>query len=277
MKDSEVKKTVRKNYAKVAREETSCGCSSVSCCGSTMAEDISKGIGYSQQELASLPKGANLGLGCGNPVALASLKEGEVVIDLGSGPGMDCFLASQKVGAKGRVIGVDMTPDMLDKARANTIKGGYSNVEFRLGEIENLPVADSTADVIISNCVINLSTDKKRVFQEAYRTLKSGGRLAVSDIVLLKELPQVIRDSVTAYIGCIAGAVLKDEYLKALEEAGFKGITVTGEQAFPVEYYMSSPEEARQVISRLNMNGEEAASLAATIVSIKVNAVKPKV
>ncbi len=194
------------------------GCSSgtKSCCGSgsiSTAREISKNIGYSDADIDAVPEGANLGLGCGNPVALASLKEGETVLDLGSGAGFDSFLAAERVGTEGKVIGVDMTPDMLDKARENARKGNYKNVEFRLGEIENLPVADNAVDVIISNCVINLAPDKKRVFDEAFRVLKPGGRLMVSDIVLTKELPAALKNSIEAYVGCVAGASKKDDYL----------------------------------------------------------------
>jgi SAM-dependent methyltransferase len=233
MKDDEIKKTVRERYAQIAVKESSCCAPSNSCCGTTdQATDISKKIGYRDAELDSVPEGANLGLGCGNPTALASLKEGETVLDLGSGGGFDCFLASNKVGQKGKVIGVDMTSEMIDKARENARKSGYLNVEFRLGEIENLPVADNSVDAIISNCVINLSPDKGRVFKEAYRALKPGGRVMVSDIVLLQELPESIKNSVEAYVGCVAGASRKEDYLATVAAAGFQEVETVSEVSF---------------------------------------------
>ncbi|MFC1920691.1 arsenite methyltransferase [Chloroflexota bacterium] len=215
----------------------------------------------------AVPDGANLGLGCGNPVAIASLKEGEVVLDLGSGAGFDSFLASNAVGLTGKAIGVDMTPEMLALARENARKGGYENVEFRLGEIENLPVADDSIDVIISNCVINLSPEKKRVFAEAFRVLKPGGRVMVSDIVLLKELPEEVRNSAEAYVGCIAGATMKDEYIGAIKLAGFKDIEVIGETPVPIEYltFASAEEETAQPANVM---------LADSVVSVKISAVK---
>ncbi len=235
MKDKNIKKIVKEGYAKIAKANSSC-CAGSSCCsGTNSAETISKNVGYKDNELASVPEGANLGLGCGNPVALASLKEGETVLDLGAGAGFDCFLAANKVGSKGEVIGIDMTPEMIEKAKANAKKGGYSNVEFRLGEIENLPVEDNSIDIIISNCVINLSPDKERVFMEAFRVLKTGGRLMVSDLVLEKDWPKAVKDSVEAYVGCLAGASLKKDYLDAIKKAGFTNIKVVGETFYPVE------------------------------------------
>lgn len=274
MKEQEIKKIVREGYARIAKEQSSCCGSSNSCCGSAPADTISKRIGYSDQDIDSVPQGANLGLGCGNPLAIASLKEGETVVDLGSGAGFDCFLAAKKVGKSGRVIGVDMTPEMLDKARDNALKGGYNNVEFRLGEIENLPVADDTADVIISNCVINLSTDKSRVFKGVFRVLKPGGRISVSDIVLTKELPEKIRNSVSAYIGCLSGAMLKNEYLKTIEDAGFADIRVTDETHFPIDLMANDPT-AQAVAGDLNVSPQELQGMADSVLSIKVHAVKP--
>ena len=235
MKNEEIRKAVREGYAKVAKQSSSCCASASPCCGGAdLAQNISRAIGYSEEELSSVPEGANLGLGCGNPVALASLKKGETVLDLGSGAGFDCFLVADRVGKKGKVIGVDMTPEMLEKARENARKGDYKNVEFRLGEIENLPVADSSVDVVISNCVINLSPDKKRVFQEAFRALKPGGRLMVSDIVLLKELPDAIKNSIQAYVGCVCRSdAMKDDYLKTIKAAGFRKVKILEETVFP--------------------------------------------
>jgi len=274
MRQEEIKKVVRAGYAKIAKNAGTCCFPSASCCGSeNSVENISRGVGYSPEDLQAVPEGANLGLGCGNPVALASLQEGETVIDLGSGAGFDCFLAAQKVGESGRVIGVDMTPEMLDKARENARKGNYRNVEFRLGEIENLPVADNTGDIIISNCVINLSPDKAKVFQEAFRVLKPGGRLMVSDIVLLTELPLALKDSIDAYVGCLAGAVMKDDYIGAIRAAGFQNVKIINETLFPVKEMVSHPA-AKGVSVSSDTLLEMAEKLAASIASIKVYAVK---
>ena len=275
MKETEVKKIVREGYAGIAKK-SSCCAPKATCCGSApSAADISKKIGYTDEDLESVPEGANLGLGCGNPIALASLKKGETVLDLGSGAGFDCFLAANKVGVKGKVIGVDMTPEMLEKARENARKGDYRNVEFRLGEIENLPAADNSIDVIISNCVINLSPDKRRVFQEAFRVLKPGGRVMVSDIVLLKELPDFIRSSIAAYVGCVAGASLKNDYLSAISGAGFKRVKVVDETSFPIDCFANDPV-AKAVIDEMKITAETLKELGDSVASVKVQATKPK-
>jgi len=198
-------------------------------------------MGYSEEDLEAIPEGANMNLGCGNPVALASLKEGETVIDLGSGGGFDCFLAAKKVGQRGKVIGVDMTPEMIDKARENAGKGKYTNVEFRLGEIENLPVADNIADVVISNCVVNLAPNKRKVFQEAFRVLKSGGRLMISDLVLLKELPDEVKKAMSS-TNCVTGAMMKDKYMQTIKTVGFENVTTTEENGYCSEDFEDDPD-----------------------------------
>jgi SAM-dependent methyltransferase len=275
MKKEEVKKVVREGYAQVARGGSSCCAPQNPCCGTTnIATDISKKIGYTDGDIQSVPEGANLGLGCGNPVALASLKEGELVLDLGSGAGFDCFLAANRVGKTGKVIGVDMTPEMIEKARENAHKGDYKNVEFRLGEIENLPVADNHVDIIISNCVINLSPDKERVFKEAFRVLKPGGRLMVSDIVLVNELPDSVKNSVAAYIGCLSGAEMKGEYLEAIKAAGFQQVNVLDETSFPADY-MSNDPTAQALVNDSGITRADLKKLGGSIRSVKVHAVKP--
>ncbi len=274
MDEKKVKKIVREGYAKIAKDEASCcGPVSTACACGDVTGIISKEIGYTDDDLNAVPDGANLGLGCGNPVALASLEEGETVLDLGSGAGFDSFLASERVGKSGRVIGVDMTPEMIEKARGNAERGGYKNVEFRLGEIENLPAADGSVDVIISNCVINLSPDKKSVFNEAFRILKPGGRLMVSDIVLLRELPDFVKDSVEAYIGCLSGAILKDEYLDAIKDAGFKDVKVIEESTFPVKF-LNNDATATRIIESLKITPDEIDDIGNSIASIKVKGLK---
>ncbi len=234
-----VKEFVRDRYAKIAggkkqsccgtKEDSCCGTKEDSCCGSQNTETCcsdSKSLGYSVEELKDAPEGADLGLGCGNPQAIANLKAGEVVLDLGSGAGIDCFLAAKRVGAQGHVIGIDMTHEMLSKARENAKKGNFPNTEFRLGEIEHLPVADNSVDVIISNCVVNLSPDKPQVFKEAFRVLKSGGRLAISDVVATAALPEDAKKDLALYAGCMAGAVAIPELEAMLASAGFKDVRI---------------------------------------------------
>lgn len=275
MENDEIRKAVREGYANVAKQSNPCCATAAPCCsGAPSAQTISKAIGYSEKELKSVPEGANLGLGCGNPLALASLKKGDTVLDLGSGAGFDCFLAADRVGKKGKVIGVDMTPEMLEKARENARKGNYSNVEFRLGEIENLPVADNSVDVVISNCVINLSPDKKRVFQEAFRALKPGGRLMVSDIVLLKELPASIKNSIQAYVGCLAGATMKDDYLKTIKAVGFRKVKVLEETVFPIDCMANDPT-ALAIIKDAGLSLQKVREAADSVLSVKVSGVKP--
>jgi SAM-dependent methyltransferase len=224
--NDEIRQAVREQYGRVAAGNS--GNCNPTCCGApaVSAETVSQQLGYSTEDVNGVPQGANLGLGCGNPQAIAALEAGETVLDLGSGAGFDCFLAAHQIGATGWVIGVDMTPEMISKARANAITGGYRNVEFRLGEIENLPVADASVDVILSNCVINLSPDKPRVFAEAWRVLKPGGRLAVSDVVAFAELPPEVREDMALYTGCIAGASSVSEVEAMLATAGFEHIHV---------------------------------------------------
>jgi SAM-dependent methyltransferase len=269
MKGKEIKQLVKEGYGKVATKNHSCcDLGSVHTQKIDFAEKISKKIGYTDEDIGSVPEESNLGLGCGNPIALASLKEGDIVLDLGSGAGFDCFLASNKVGSTGKVIGVDMTPEMIEKARGNAKKGNYENVEFRLGEIENLPVEDNSVDVIISNCVVNLSPDKRMVFKESFRVLKPGGSLMVSDIVLLKDLPDFIMNSEHAYINCIAGAVKKDEYIGAIKEAGFSEVTIVDEISLPFESMGNDPA-AKAIIEDLNIPVEKLQEVANSVVSIK--------
>lgn len=255
LSDEKKKELVRKYYARIAensRNENSCCGPSMreaapSCgCGGSSPSFTSNAIGYTRVDLANLPRNADLGLGCGNPTAFAFLKEGDVVLDLGSGAGIDCFLAAQKVGKTGKVIGIDMTPSMVQKANENAKSDGYENVEFRLGEIENLPVDDRSIDVIISNCVINLVPNKHKAFQEAFRVLKPGGRLMISDIVLQRELPAFIKTSMEAYAGCIAGAVLRNEYLDAIKKAGFTEIEIVKDNVFDIDLIANFPEFQRK-------------------------------
>jgi arsenite methyltransferase len=266
-----IKAAVRERYAGFVENNQSCCGKSAACgCG---PEEQSQRLGYTAQDTGTVPEGANLGLGCGNPVALASLKPGETVLDLGSGAGFDAFLAAKRVGTEGRVIGVDMTPQMIERATSLAKTHGYTNVEFRLGEIESLPVADASVDAIISNCVVNLSTDKPRVFREAFRVLKPGGRLMVSDLVLTRPLPDEVRQDMDAYGACVAGALLKDDYLAAIRAAGFTSVGVAGERPFGLgELSPDLLEAARQRYPHLN--AEELEAAVGSVLSIQVEAIK---
>ncbi len=248
MNASSTTKTIREAYGAIAKEERQgCGCG---CSGGDNFSYV-QSLGYSKEELGNIPQEANLALSCGNPTTLAGLKEAEVVLDLGSGAGFDCFLAAARVGEAGRVIGVDMTPEMIERARAIAAKEKYTNVEFRLGEIENLPAADNSVDVVISNCVINLSADKRKVFGEVFRVLKPGGRVAISDVAVLKDLPEGLRASIAAYVGCVAGAITMDEYKKLVDEAGFKNVNITTSGNSFGKYTDSNDPMAQEILSKL--------------------------
>jgi arsenite methyltransferase len=273
MDGKSIRDAVKKRYASTVKGG-SCGCSQkTSVLEPEFINSASKVAGYSDEELKSIPDGANLGLGCGNPLAFAVIKNGDVVLDLGSGAGVDAFLASSIVGEKGQVIGVDMTPEMVEWARMNAESNDYRNVEFRLGEIENLPVESSSVDVVISNCVINLSTDKQKVFREAYRVLKQGGTMVVSDMALLADLPDYLSDSVEAYVRCIAGAIRKDEYLDAVKRAGFEEVSVVGESHFPSELIAAQPL-LKDVVAKMNIPMSELQRIGSSVVSLKVSAKK---
>lgn len=263
LKHDEIRREVSRSYGTIANAGAAgSGCSPSSCCGTEnnpTPEEISVALGYSGEDVSSVPKGANMGLGCGNPQAIAALQSGETVLDLGSGGGFDCFLAARAVGDSGHVIGVDMTPDMVSKARENAIKAGINNVEFRLGEIEHIPAADESVDVIISNCVINLSPEKPKVFGDAFRILKKGGRLAVSDIVATAPMPDEVLKDIELYTGCVSGAEQIDAVQSMLEEAGFTDIRITPK------------DESKEFIREWG----QGRNLEEFIVSANIEAVKP--
>ncbi|HOV73289.1 MAG TPA: arsenite methyltransferase [Candidatus Hydrogenedentes bacterium] len=271
----EVREKVREGYGAIARQGNSCCGPDTSCCGSGNAKAVATAVGYDETDLAALPDGANMGLSCGNPTAIAELKPGEVVLDLGSGGGFDVFIAGKKVGPDGRVIGVDMTPDMLSKARKNIAayrkRTGLDNVEFRLGEIEHLPVADNTVDVIISNCVINLSPDKLQVWREMFRVLKPGGRVAVSDLALLQSLPPNVAEMVEALVGCIAGAVLVKETERMARDAGFMDIELTEKRGYVDTMTDGNDSLFRKVMEKL----PPGTKMADLVTSLDVSATKP--
>ena len=265
--DQKIKEIVKDKYGKIAMG-SACGCGSGCRPMPDDAGDISKGLGYTDADLAAVPEGANLGLGCGNPLAFSALKEGDAVLDLGSGAGFDSFLAARTVGKTGKVIGVDMTPEMIAKATANATAGGYDNVEFLLGDIEALPLPDNSVDVAVSNCVINLAPDKEKVFTELYRVLRPGGRFMVSDLVLLKELPERVRTSVDAYVGCVAGAILKDQYLALIRGAGFEDVRIVDESHATVQV---EDQQGHQLTVQDDPRIED---LVHSVASIKVHGVK---
>lgn len=277
--ETDIKAAVRNRYAGHAADATAC-CSpadvraaSGSCCGPSTS-GISEQLGYDADDLADIPEGADLGLGCGNPLAVLDLREGETVLDLGSGAGIDCFLAAKRVGPSGHVIGVDMTPEMLARARRNAATERFGNVEFRLGEVEHLPVADATVDAVISNCVVNLVPDKGQVFADAFRALKPSGRLSVSDIVTLGEIPLKIRDSVDAYVSCLAGAIPRDEYLGLIEQAGFADVAVTGSRSFTIGDVVAD-DLVQELAQQTGATLDELQSAAAMFMSVRVGARKP--
>jgi SAM-dependent methyltransferase len=264
----ELREMVREGYARVAERSTGC-------CGGAPAHanELGKTVGYSEKELEAVPEGANLGLGCGNPTAHAELRPGDVVVDLGAGAGFDAFLAARAVGPEGRVIGVDMTDEMLARARENARKGGFTNVEFRQGTIESLPIEDESVDVIISNCVINLSPEKERVFREAHRVLRPGGRLMISDIVLEKPLPPAVVESAEAYVGCVGGAVLRGEYLETIAKAGFRNVEVLNEARFADSFSPKDPQ-VRDAIDRFGVTLEQAKAFLNSVTSLGIRALK---
>jgi arsenite methyltransferase len=274
--ETEIKDAVRERYAGHASAGTSCcpPSSSSSCgCGTAQTPGVSEMLGYDADDLAAIPEAADLGLGCGNPLALLELREGETVLDLGSGRGIDCFLAAKRVGSAGHVIGVDMTPEMLTRARKNAKDAGFDNVEFRLGEIEHLPVADASVDAVISNCVVNLVPDKEQVFADVFRVLRRGGRLSVSDIVLLGDISLEIRDSVEAYVSCLSGAILRDDYLAMIEAAGFSDVTVTEARSFDIGDVVAEDLVA-QFRATTGASTDELTQAAALFQSIRVQAHK---
>ncbi|VVB75554.1 Putative arsenite methyltransferase [Candidatus Tiddalikarchaeum anstoanum] len=246
MKSSDVKSIIKKKYGEIAKKESCCNTCGT---GNPMSKvQIAKEIGYTEDEMKLVPE-ANMGLGCGNPTALAELKKGEIVLDLGSGAGFDCFLAAVKVGSTGKVIGVDMTEDMIKKATANAKKYGYTNVEFKLGDIEELPIKDNSINVIISNCVINLAPNKLKVFKEAYRVLKKGGKLCISDIVLLKDLSEEQKKDENLLAGCVAGALLKEDYLNLIRKAGFKVVIKDEDKKISKTQYQGIALESLKIIA----------------------------
>jgi arsenite methyltransferase len=276
MDNEQIQKNVKSGYAEIVKRSTKKSFlpNIFQCCDpKKMATDIGIKIGYSEEDLKNVPEDANLGIGCGNPTALASIKKGETILDLGSGAGFDCFLASRATGETGKVIGVDITPEMVAQAQKNAEKGNYSNVEFKIGAIENLPVESESVDLIISNCVINLSNQKEQVFKEAFRVAKSNGRMMISDIILLNDLPDYVKNSVEGYIACLAGAVRKEDYINAIAKAGFTEISIDKEASFPIELMLNDPI-AEKIIRENNLTEKEISAIANAIASVSISAKK---
>jgi arsenite methyltransferase len=275
MNTNVLKNAVKDGYGAIAKQRSGGLISKLfGCCdNAALAKTVSEKVGYSAEQIQEVPEHANMGLGCGNPLALARISAGDTVVDLGSGAGFDCFLASPLVGQGGKVIGVDMTDEMISLARKNKKKGGYANVSFVKGDIEQLPLPDNAADLIISNCVINLSTNKAQVFEEAYRVLKPGGEMSISDIVLLDELPDFIRNSVEGHIACIAGAEKLERYFDYAGAAGFRDVKIETKTTFPLELVLTDPI-AQQIIKANALDDEQIREIASLITSITMSAKK---
>jgi len=276
MNKEEFKTNIKVGYANILKnvKQQSKTSSLFQCCSpKDITKQIGQKIGYSEEQLSKMPENSNLGVGCGNPIAFASIKKGETILDLGSGAGFDCFIASEETGKTGKVIGVDFTPEMVNQANINAKKGNYTNVEFKIGEIENLPIDDNTIDLIISNCVINLSNQKEEVFKEAYRVAKQGGRLMISDLILLNELPDYILNSVDGHIACLSGTIRKEEYINAIEKAGFNNVKIDKEQAFPMDLFLSDPL-AKKIVTENNLTEKQVVDIINSIASVSISALK---
>jgi len=276
MSNQQIQENVKSGYADILKRYTKKSFLSnvFQCCDpQEIANEIGEKVGYSEEELKTVPQNSNLGIGCGNPTAMASINKGETILDLGSGAGFDCFLASKETGPSGKVIGIDITPEMVIQAKKNADKGGYKNVEFKVGEIENLPIENNCIDLIISNCVINLSDRKERIFEEAYRVTKPEGRIMISDIVLLNDLPNYVKNSVEGHIACLAGAVKKEHYIDAISKAGFTDIRINKEAPFPIELMLNDPI-AEKIILENNLTENDIKTIASSVLSLSISAIK---
>lgn len=277
MDTTSVKQTVIESYGKLAKSKSGARLTKLfACCDSSdNAKKIAVNIGYSKEDLDRVPEESNLGVGCGNPSALAEIKQGETVVDLGSGAGFDAFIVSSIVGQNGKVIGIDLSDEMLDLARKNAVKSNYTNVEFLKGDIEELPLKNSIANHVISNCVINLSLNKDKVYKEAYRVLKEGGKLSISDIVLERELPHFVKDSLAGHIACVSGAEKLEDYLQYVKDAGFKNVKVESKSEFPLELMLTDPQ-VMKIAREMNfsLDSEQAKDIASSVTSISLSAIK---